>query len=379
MDKANKLEGLEFSIPANNQKIIEIYNKLRSEQIIVNKDYQRKLVWKKSHKLDFIDTILKNYPFPEIYLAPGNLDQEKLILVDEIVDGQQRLTTIRNYIEGVDIFGMSNGLSIKKFNELSPEEKIQFLNYEISVRYLKNVTPDQVREIFQRINKTDYALNPTERINAQWGDSEFVCLAKQIVEHSFKSDSVVFVMDTKTRNEFLEFFHGDSEDDESVFSGNDLSRMLALQFIMTLIATMDSGEYFNRNDRLEFYIVNYNESFNQALEITERLYSVVKFIKQMNLGRYSRWFKKANLFTLIIELDKKNLTNIDISKLSTILELFDHRATVDELLGIDDEKDKLNADEVKYLSLAREAVNQKSSRIYRGDFVGKLIDSCKIN
>ena len=67
--------GLEFSIPANNQKIIEIYNKMRNGQLGVNKDYQRKLVWKRAHKLNFIETIQKNYPFPEIYLAPGAHDQ----------------------------------------------------------------------------------------------------------------------------------------------------------------------------------------------------------------------------------------------------------------------------------------------------------------
>lgn len=127
------VKALEFSIPANNQKIIEIYNKLRSGQLAVNKDYQRKLVWKRPHKINFIDTILKNFPFPEIYLAPGALDQEKLILIDEIVDGQQRLTTIRDYIEGTDIFALPNIL-LKKFSELTMEERRTFLNYEVSVR-----------------------------------------------------------------------------------------------------------------------------------------------------------------------------------------------------------------------------------------------------
>ena len=121
------ISKLESSIPANNTKIIEIYNKLRSGQLSVNSDYQRKLVWKKQHKFDFIDTILCNFPFPEVYLAPGSLDQEKLILVDEIVDGQQRLTTIRDYINGVDVFSLPR-IPIKRFSEffLSPNTKAFF-------------------------------------------------------------------------------------------------------------------------------------------------------------------------------------------------------------------------------------------------------------
>jgi uncharacterized protein with ParB-like and HNH nuclease domain len=104
----------------------------------------------KAHKINFIDTILKNYPFPEIYLAPGNLDPIALTLVDEIVDGQQRLTTIKNYIEGVDVFAL-NRLQVKKFNELDVEEKSRFLNYEVSIRYLKNATQEQVREILSEL------------------------------------------------------------------------------------------------------------------------------------------------------------------------------------------------------------------------------------
>ena len=154
MTKGNEVKSLDASIPANNQKIVEIYNKMRSNQLVVNKSYQRKLVWKKAHKINFIDTILRNYPFPEVYLAPGSLDQEKLILIDEIVDGQQRLATIKDYIESTDIFALPNLSAIKKFSELLSDEKTKFLNYEISVRYLKDVSTEQVREIFQRINKT---------------------------------------------------------------------------------------------------------------------------------------------------------------------------------------------------------------------------------
>ena len=144
--------GLTESVPANNQKIIEIYNKLRSNQIRINPSYQRKLVWKSAHKFNFLDTILRNFPFPEIYLAPGTLDQVNLVLIDEIVDGQQRLSTIRDYIEGKDVFALPQ-IPIAKFSELTPDQRTNFLNYEISVRYLKTVSPEQVKEIFQRINK----------------------------------------------------------------------------------------------------------------------------------------------------------------------------------------------------------------------------------
>lgn len=371
MSGVEKIKGLESSIPANNQKIIEIYNKLRAGQLAVNKDYQRKLVWKRSHKLNFVDTILKNYPFPEIYLAPGALDQVKLILIDEIVDGQQRLTTIRDYIEGTDVFALPN-ISIKKFNELTPDEKTIFLNYEVSVRYLKGVNHEQIREIFQRINKTDYALNATERVNAQWGDSEFVCFAKQLVEPEFESDSVQFIIADDLRKKFITFFHGEEEED-GVFTANDMSRMLALQYVMSLVATLDGQEYFSRNDKIHSYIEGYNESFPQAAELRDRLSNVVDFIQGLSIKRDSRWYNKANLFTLFVELDKHDLSTIDPDKFSAVLKDLDLRATMDEI-GMLDEDNKLTSDEVKYLGFAREGVNQRPAREFRGSFIKGIIE-----
>lgn len=365
--------GLSESIPANNQKIIEIYNKLRGGQINVNKSYQRKLVWKNTHKFNFIDTILRNFPFPEIYLAPGSLDQVKLVLIDEIVDGQQRLTTIRDYIEGTDVFALPK-LPITRFSELSSDKKNNFLNYEVSVRYLKNVDTNQVKEIFQRINKTDYSLNAAERLNAQWGESEFVCFAKQIVDPEFSLDSTEFEIDSESKKILYEFFHGTEEDDEGVFTENDKSRMLAYQYIMTLIATMNEEEYFHRNEKLANYIEAYNDSFPPAASILRRLISVVKFIKSLEINRRSRWYKKANLFTLLIEIEKFDLNSIDPAKLASKLNDLDYRASLSEI-GLGDDADKLSQEEEKYLGFAREAVNQKNARNYRGEFIAKIISS----
>lgn len=366
--------GLTQSVPANNWKIIEVFNKLRSNQLIVNTDYQRKLVWKKQHKNEFIDTILRNYPFPEVYLAPGTLDQERLVLIDEIVDGQQRLTTIRDYILGQDVFSLPR-VPIKRFSELNTEERTTFLNYEVSIRYLKNVSPAQIREIFQRINKSDYALNRTERLNAQFGESEFVCFCKQIVEPDFNTAGTLSIVNEANRKLFLQFFNGDSEDQEGVFSSNDKSRMLALQYVMTLVATLDQGTYFSRNDKVSSYIEGYNEAFPQYIDIEKQLVRIVRFLINLPVARNARWFNKANLFTFIAELDKAEIESIDATRLAEKLDDFDLRASLCEL-GLEKAEKTLSTDEAKYLDFAREAVNQKTAREFRGDFITAMINKC---
>lgn len=361
---------LEFSIPANNQKIIELYNKLKKEELDPSPAYQRKLVWRKQHKYKFIETILLNFPFPEIYIAPGELNTETLILKDQIVDGQQRLTAIRNYIEGKDVFSDASNL-IKKFADLTKTEKEQFLNYEISVRYLKNVNDEQVREIFQRINSTEYALNTTERINAQWGDSEFICFAKQMIEKDLDLDAslINYQILQANRETFLEFFHTKYK----VFTENDITRMLALQYILTLLATICEGEYFRRNDKVQGYIENFYDEFINAGEIEPGLITAINFIDSLQLPLNSYWFNKANLFTLVVEVYKLDTSTINTEDLKVRLMELENQNFEYLVATMTGSAHQIPAEVTRYFDLAKEAVNDKPSREYRGQFVENLL------
>ncbi|GHA71062.1 DUF262 domain-containing protein [Pontibacter akesuensis] len=368
---------LDASIPANNWKIIELYNKIKKGELNPSPYFQRKLVWKKPHKYKFIDTIRLNYPFPEVYIAQGSIDIEKMQSVDLIVDGQQRCTTIEHYIEGVDVFALPESPVIP-FKELTPEEKTGFLNYEVSIRYLKNASSEQITEIFQRINSTDYALNDTERLNAKWGDSDFIYFAKQLIEKKVDRNLffVNYEVDPENRSYFLDFFY----EKYSVFSDTYVNRMLALQYVMTLIVTLIEGAYFKRNDRVQDYIEKFNEEFTGAGELEVNLLKVLKFIDSLNLGKRSYWFNKANLFTLIVELYNYDLSSIDPKILKSELEDLDNASKVYRSKKTFDNRadEKITADQTQYFVFAREAVNEQTAREYRGSFLRKLIENALI-
>ena len=374
---------LDFSIPANNEKIISLYNKLKKDELNPKPIYQRKLVWKKQHKINFITTILSNFPFPEIYVAPGLMDTETLELKDQIVDGQQRLTTIKNYIEGKDVFAL-NTIPIAKFTDLSKSQKEDFLNYEVSVRYLKNASEEQIRDIFQRINSTEYALNRTERLNAQWGESEFVCFAKQMVEQDLDIDATLinYQIEPQNRKLLLAFFHTQY----TVFSENDVNRMLALQFAMTLLSTFLAGEYFRRNEKVQEDIERFYEEFPQAGEIETRLVDTINFIHSLNLKAKSYWFNKANIFTLIVECYKFDLLYIDKDVFSTKLKELENTYNLFSYNEISNSNTYLHGEfpsqgpivisqeTVKYYEYAKEGVNEKYARDFRGNVVKNMLD-----
>ncbi|MBW8684695.1 DUF262 domain-containing protein [Chitinophaga rhizophila] len=367
------INKLQFSIPANNQKIIELYNKIKRNELQTSPRFQRKLVWRKQHKFNFIDTILSNYPFPEIYISQGELDTEQMTIVDNVVDGQQRLNTIVDYIDGKGDFSQDR-TPVIKFAHLDRDTKESFLNYEVSVRYLKNIDRDQVGEIFRRINSTEYSLNTTEIKNAEWGDSEFICFSKQIIEKDIDGldmELVSYKIDVGNRQTFLNFFHSNT-----IFSENDINRMLSLQFIMTLIATLCDEQYFQRNSRVQHYVETYFDEFIQAPEIEVRLIKTILFIQSMQFTSSSYWYNKANIFTLIVELFKYETDFIEMEKFRSELHLLE----VDNnqyILDLSENKQpQISQDRIRYFENAKEGINDKTAREYRGNLIRTLITEC---
>ncbi|MEH2151765.1 DUF262 domain-containing protein [Nostoc sp.] len=62
-----------------------------------------------------METILLKLPFPEIYLADGEIDLDVQTSKTLVVDGQQRLSTIYQYVTASPEFTIKN---ISKFEKL---------------------------------------------------------------------------------------------------------------------------------------------------------------------------------------------------------------------------------------------------------------------
>ena len=78
--------------------ISDVRDLLKSKKMRVDQTYQRNPgIWPDTVKSYFIDTILEGYPFPKIYIHE-NYNKELKQSVKEIVDGQQRITTINSFI-----------------------------------------------------------------------------------------------------------------------------------------------------------------------------------------------------------------------------------------------------------------------------------------
>jgi hypothetical protein len=361
---------LKESIPPNSVKIIDLYNKIDAEILDTSPDFQRKLVWKKQHKYSFIDTILMNYPFPEVYIASEGIDLIGFKSKEIVVDGKQRLTAIVEYIKGINDF--KNQTKIPTFEDLSTDDKKDFLNYLVTVKDLKNMPLNEIKEIFQRINSTEYSLNSIERTNALFGDGEFAVFCKQIVYSDYNPTETEtdIVLDIDIKEELNNFFL-----EYDIFNENDKARMFDVQYIMLIVSTFLEGDYYGRSSKVNEYLEKYNSDFSKYRTPMNQLLNSIRIINKLKLSKLSYWFNKANLFTLIIELSKVEPKNLVFPKLELLL--LDLETKVD-LYFSDDEVSKSTEDEKKYFEVARQGSHEKASRIHRGKVIKQIINESSI-
>lgn len=152
--------------------ISEIYRWYTEHALIVNRRYQRKLVWTLDEKQQFINTILHGYPVPLFLLVSSGREKLGTIGDKEIIDGLQRLEAIISFIlnkysvkiDGIDYyFNLSvypgNELLIKK-DELHQQKPVMpaemchaFLLYQLPVSII-DADEAAVDDVFKRINST---------------------------------------------------------------------------------------------------------------------------------------------------------------------------------------------------------------------------------
>lgn len=270
---------------ASNKKISEVLKLYRDWNLKIQPTFQRKYVWTKKHRSNFIDTILKMLPFPEVYFATLSTDLTTMETLLWVVDWQQRLQTIFHYIEWTGDFDNW----IPKFSELNPDEQTKFLEYIIAVRDLGNADIDQIREIFTRINQTKFNLNDIEIENAVY-DWEFITIAKEIAN---------------------------AIDLSEIFSESNITRMQDIEFILLIMTTLESKTYFIRNKNIESFIQRYNEEYLNSKEMFDIITFYINEIMRLELAPDSIWFNKWNFFTLLIEsiVNKITIDNEFKSKL----------------------------------------------------------------
>lgn len=153
-------------------------NKYNKGQINLQPEYQREYVWILKPELPsrLIESLLLDIPVPPIYFA--KMPDGKM----EVIDGQQRLTTLVKFLRGefaLQKLQRMSSLNGKKFADLSAPHQTKIEDAQIrSVTIDAGNNPGLRYEVFERLNRGSMALNEQEIRNCVYRGDFCDLLAK---------------------------------------------------------------------------------------------------------------------------------------------------------------------------------------------------------
>jgi hypothetical protein len=346
--------------------LVDVINEIKDRKLILTPFFQRKLVWRLAHKVDFIKTILLGYPFPEIFISRGTIDLLSMQSTSCLVDGQQRMSTIKEFIE--DKFTVDGA----RYSKLGTVEKEAFLKYEIAIIDLDLQQDDpQIIEIFKRLNRTFYALSMIEKLSTEYGSSEYMLTAKLLageLKRDPEAEEIVdpdrHEYDPNVTKEFLSWAADQKINtyvrlvlESSIFSKYEISRQVHLMFTLNVMATILDG-YYNRNDSATRHLDSRSEEFPERQDVVNKIENAAGHFNRVRLRADSFWYAKSNAFTLLTTMCEysSKLNKLDHVELKSRLNSFaDH--TPEE-----------------YALAAREGVNNKKERLTRAKYLHAIMD-----
>lgn len=228
------------------------------KELDVKPYFQRGQVWPDKAKSYLIDTILRGLPIPTIYIRQIlNIQTDKS--TRQVVDGQQRLTTILSYInDGFKVLKLHNETyGNMYFSELPDEIKEKFLKYKISVSQVITKDDKIILDMFARINSYSITLNNQEKLNAKYF-GEF----KQTMYNLGR--------------EFYSFWRYNN-----ILTENQIARMNDIELVSDLVITMMEGISARNNTSISTHYKDYDTKFEHKDKIINQFRSVIETIKRI--------------------------------------------------------------------------------------------------
>lgn len=233
--------------------IQDILNAHQREELNISPWYQRRAVWTSSHKSYLINSIFELMPIPTIYIR-HTIDLERERTVKEVVDGQQRIRSILDY--RADLFAARHPHHSRrvKYSELNTAQKHVFVMSKLPVAYLIGADDSDVIEIFGRLNAVSKTLNAQEKRSARYsGEFHQFCLREAV-------DRLPIWRNL------------------SIFTANDISRMVEVQFTADLSLALVKGMTDYSAKRIDDAYRDWDNDFPSRDNVASRLERIYRAV-----------------------------------------------------------------------------------------------------
>ena len=266
-------------INSNNYSIAEIVGMLNRRELQVNNEYQRgSRLWPNGARSYFIDTILEKFPFPKLYFYEV-YDRIRGEVHRELVDGQQRISTIQDFINGVFAISGESQFRGMHFADLDDDQTADFMGYSVSVDVIRNASRGEILQMFRRMNAYTLPLNEAEKRHSMY-QGDFKWFTNNLAD------------------ELSEFFS-----DYGVFTNRQILRMADAELISELALTMERGIISTTPKELRaIYRQNENNGFPDAAAFHEHITGAVREVTNYRELVHSHLMKPYALHILVVAI-----------------------------------------------------------------------------
>lgn len=214
------------------KSILDLQNLYDHGHLNLKPGFQRQSVWAERDRAKLMDSILRNYPLPAIFLYKREEDGH---LIFDVIDGKQRLESVfmfigtmhgsyktRTQLPGTDSMEWVNWCLLKR-------KRLQHLitGYEIPVIEVDG-DMGEIIDLFVRINSTGKALTPQEKRKARYYNSPFLKEAARVA--------------SRLKKYFV---------DNGILSSGQLSRMKHVEIVCELMLSLIQGDVLNKKTALD--------------------------------------------------------------------------------------------------------------------------------
>lgn len=227
------------------------------EDYVTRPPYQRKAVWSRKKKQSLMDSLFRRYYVPKLVIREVRLSDT--VAVNEIIDGQQRITTVQEFFANKyplpkSLDNLDSALFGKYYRDLDASVRKfidKYLKYQADV--IKNIdSPHDVNhqiiatEIFWRLQQGE-SLNYMEVAHAQLSSLARNFIVKYADDQSFDYECYKPIDSNPSKKPFFKLLNVDN------------SRMKHLQF-MARFVIIEMGEgYADLSDRKIEEFINNNK------------------------------------------------------------------------------------------------------------------------
>lgn len=247
-----------MQVSVSQYTLFDLILMLNRKELIINEDYQRASgIWPDDARSYFIDTILEGYLFPRIYLYQ-TLNAKTHKPIKELVDGQQRITTIQDFVNNkFALNSSSKNFEGLKFEDLDDEQKNKFNSYQIETTLILNATRNELFEMFRRMNAYTSPLTKAElRHSIYQGELKWLVIEL--------ADEITPILQ-----------------EYKILTVKQISRMADNEFIAELILALDSGITSRNSSAIDKLYKKFNETFINKNLYKKIIIEFFDFLKQI--------------------------------------------------------------------------------------------------